>query len=147
MVKIREHSMTWNHLHDMRKYYNFIYSSSIQTPFVTLQMSQRQSDSSHSHRSTSRSTCLRPLWSCKLTWPHSYRTSMIVQQNGAPSGMCHSSAVFPGKWIGREEPTAWLPPSPCLTPCGSWMLWCLYVRGPHEVYQAYEASLVGFERN
>jgi hypothetical protein len=59
----------------------------------------------------------------------------------------YSRAVFPVKWIGREEPTPCAPPSPCLTPCGSWMLWCLYVRGPRQVYQVYEASLVGFEQN
>jgi len=62
-------------------------SSSTQAPSVNLQISQWQSNSSHFHRSTSRSTCLRLLWSCKLTWPYSYRTSIIVQQNGAPSRM------------------------------------------------------------
>ena len=88
MVKIWKNAMTWSQLHDMRKHYNFIYSASKQAPFFTLQMSQRQSNASHFHRSTSRSTRWRPLWSSKLIWPHRYRISTIVQQNGARSGMC-----------------------------------------------------------
>jgi hypothetical protein len=79
-----------------KQHYNFTYNSSTQAPFVTLQMSQRQSDPSHIHRSTSSSTCLRPLPSCKFTWPHSYRTSMIVQQNGVQSGMVYSRGLLHG---------------------------------------------------
>lgn len=51
----------------------------------------------------------------------------------------YSSAVFPGKWIGHEGSTAWPRSSPCLTSCGSWLMWCLFVTGPHQVYQVYEA--------
>jgi hypothetical protein len=107
----------------------------------------RQSGSSHFHRSTSRSTCLRPLWSCKLTWPRSYKTSMIVQQNGAPRGMCLFQCNISRQVDWAWGATAWPPPSACLTPCGSWTLWCLYIRGPHQAYQVYEASLVGFQQN
>jgi hypothetical protein len=111
----------------------YYYSSSIYVPFDTLQMSQWQFNSSHFHSSTSRSTCLPPMWSCKVALRHSYKVSMSVEQNGAQSrfhteGRVYLSAVYPGKWIGREGPTARPPRSPYWTSSDSWMMSYMFFR-------------------